>query len=182
MSLLTPLDEARSNGRPRADGLTIRISSGTGVGRTRLSAFDSALMAAGVGDFNLLRLSSVIPPRSNVIEVNSSQQVPGEHGDRLYCVYAAACASTPHEQAWAGVAWSRRNNGSGEGLFVEHVGHSEAAVLNDLRLSLADLSVRRGGDFTPAGVQTSFAVCVDLPVCALVIATYGRSAWSSDGG
>ena len=182
MSLLTPLDEERANGRPQGEGLTIRISSGTGVGRTRLSAFDSALMTAGVGDFNLLRLSSVIPPGSDVVEVAGAQQVPGEHGDRLYCVYAATFASTPHEQAWAGVAWSRRNDGSGEGLFVEHAGHSESAVLNDLRLTLADLSARRGGDFTPAGVQTSSAVCIDLPVCALVIATYGRSAWSSDGG
>ena len=78
-------------------GLTIRVSSGKGVGRTRLSAFDAALHAAGVGNFNLLRLSSVIPRGSEVTEVGGLQQLAGAHGDRLYCVYAEAYASTPFE-------------------------------------------------------------------------------------
>ena len=46
--------------------LLIRVSHGAGTGPTRMAAFDAALHAAGVADFNLLRLSSVIPPSAVV--------------------------------------------------------------------------------------------------------------------
>jgi arginine decarboxylase len=163
-----------------ADGLTIRISSGTGVGLTRLAAFDAALIMAGVGNFNLIRLSSVIPPGSKILEVDAAQQLPGEHGDRLYCVYAEAYATSPLEQAWAGIAWSRREDGSGHGLFVEHHGMSETAVEHDLRLSLAEMSRTRGGVFVESGMKVESEQCVDHPVCAVVIATYRRVSWASD--
>lgn len=44
---------------PRA--LDICLSSGTGEGPTPLAAFDAALPDAGVANYNLLCLSSVIP-------------------------------------------------------------------------------------------------------------------------
>ena len=37
-------------------GLNISIRTGTGTGRTLLSAFDHALLGAGVGYFNLVTL------------------------------------------------------------------------------------------------------------------------------
>jgi arginine decarboxylase len=178
MSLLSPVDEARGGQVPPRERLTIRVSAGVGEGRTRLSAFDAALVSAGVANFNLVRLSSVIPPGADVLSVGGPQLMAGVHGDRLYCVYAEAYASIPQEEAWAGVAWSRRNDDSGEGLFVEHGGVSEATVTHDLRMSLADLSHRRGSDFVEAGLVTTSTRCVDHPVCALVIATYYSAGWS----
>ena len=44
--------------------MEIQISTGIGIGPTQLSAFDSALNNAGVANYNLLKLSSVIPPKS----------------------------------------------------------------------------------------------------------------------
>ena len=41
--------------------LDITVRTGTGSGRTLLSAFDHALLDAGVANFNLVTLSSVIP-------------------------------------------------------------------------------------------------------------------------
>lgn len=179
---LTSLRDAPARRLPETDQLTIRISSGTGFGRTRLSAFDAALRSAGVADFNLIRLSSVIPPRSTVLEVDGGQQLRGRHGDRLYCVYAEAYASTPLEEAWAGIAWSQRNDESGDGLFVEHHGMSQASVEHGLRLSLADLSAGRGGGFVDAGLRTTSATCHDHPVCAVVIATYHNASWTDHDG
>jgi pyruvoyl-dependent arginine decarboxylase (PvlArgDC) len=43
-------------------GTTIRLCTGTGEGPMPLAAIDAALVAAGVADHNLIRLSSVIPP------------------------------------------------------------------------------------------------------------------------
>lgn len=178
MTLLIPVADPRTSQVRYRDGLTIRVSAGTGTGTTRLAAFDAALRSAGVGDFNLIRLSSVIPPRSMVMQVEGTQQLHGVHGDRLYCVYAEAFASTSLEQAWAGVAWSRRNDESGEGLFVEHAGSSESTVRHDLRASLSDLSTGRGGGFTNAGEVVASAECVHYPVCAVVVATYSTASWT----
>ena len=46
--------------------LPIRLSRATGTGPTALAAFDAALRGAGTANFNLVRLSSVIPPASTV--------------------------------------------------------------------------------------------------------------------
>lgn len=175
--MLTVLKGKASRGLLPHTGLTIRVSAGTGFGRTRLSAFDAALRDAGVADFNLIRLSSVIPAASDVVEVDGAEQLRGGHGDALYCVYADAYASTPGEHAWAGVAWSTRNDGSRAGLFVEHEGSSEHTVSRDLEASLSDLSRRRGGRYEPAGSVMTSATCVDHPVAAVVIATYRRTSW-----
>ena len=40
------------------------LVSGIGTGSTVLNAFDAALLSAGVGNFNLLRVSSILPPHS----------------------------------------------------------------------------------------------------------------------
>ena len=104
----------------------IRVSRGTGSGPTRLAAFDRALQAAGLADYNLIRLSSVIPPNAVVREVSSFDDAAGAHGDVAYCVYADAYASTPGEEAWAGVAWADHHDNTGAGLFVEHTASSEA--------------------------------------------------------
>ncbi|GAA1980986.1 hypothetical protein GCM10009718_17430 [Isoptericola halotolerans] len=159
------------------DPLTIRVSTGTGTGRTTLAAFDAALVAAGVGDFNLVRLSSVVPPGSTILDVDAAGQLAGQHGDALFCVYAEAHASLPGHEAWAGVAWSRRDDGSGAGLFVEHEGPSHEQVATDLTHSLEDLSATRGGAYHPEGRRVTGITCDTLPVCAVVVATFRRAGW-----
>lgn len=177
---MSPVTALPTDQQSTAAALVIRISSGTGTGATRVSAFDAALGAAGVGDFNLLRLSSIIPARSAVIEVSGPQQLRGAYGDRLYCVYADAYASTRDEQAWAGVGWSVRTDGSGEGLFVEQAGTTGAGLSSDLRVSLYELADRRGGAFSAGETVTSSIRCGDAPVCAVVVATFRLAPWSID--
>ena len=157
--------------------LTIRVSSGSGTGRTPLAAFDAALAAAGVSDFNLVRLSSIVPPGAAVLEVEGRDQLRGEHGDVLFCVYAQAHTSLPGHEAWAGIAWSRHEDGSGAGLFVEHEGPSHEQVSADLTHSLQDLSATRGNRYHPEGRQVTGITCVTMPVCAVVVATYRHVGW-----
>jgi arginine decarboxylase len=167
-------------GQPLAGrgGITIRVSSGSGSGRTPLSAFDSALRDAGVADFNLVRLSSVIPPGSTVVDVHARHQITGGHGDLLYCVYAAAYAYIPGETVWAGVAWALERNGSGAGIFVEHDAHSRHDLEWALAASVEDLSGRRGSAFDPAGSVIAPVTCQGMPGCAVVIASFRREGWS----
>jgi arginine decarboxylase len=158
-------------------GLDISIRTGSGVGGTLLSAFDHALQRAGVADFNLVTLSSVIPTASRVRHVDSP--LPGGHGDLLFCVRAEAFADQPGDVAWAGLGWVTDDTGGG--LFVEHHGHSESAVIEQIEQSLTDMNANRGGGYGEIHTTLTSAECIDRPVCALVLAAYRVSSWH-DGG
>lgn len=161
--------------------MDIHIAPSTGSGPTELAAFDSALHAAGVSNYNLLRLSSVVPPKSNIVvhkkdEAIPSEYMPGEWGDRLYVVMAEMRADRPNMEAWAGIGWVQDKE-SGKGLFVEHEGHSEAAVRLDITQSLEALTATRNVDFGEINMVVSGTVCKHLPVCAMVVAVYESEGW-----
>jgi arginine decarboxylase len=159
--------------RPARVQLDITVRTAVGEGRTLLSAFDRALLGAGVGNYNLIPLSSVIPPHSTVTVVGD--RVEGGHGDRLYCVQSVAYADHPGEVVSAGLGWSIHPEIGG--LFVEHHGGSAESVEEQIRLSLEDMAEGRGVDF---GVIDSAVVsvhCTDRPVCALAIAAYAVTDW-----
>jgi len=164
---------------PSRTGPLIRLSTGTGTGPTRLAAFDAALAAAGLADYNLLPLSSVIPTGARVEVVDAEHQVSGEHGDLLYCVYATAVALEPGVAAWAGVAWALRDDGSGGGLFVEHHAATEAPLQADLGATLSAMITRRPDRYTEAGRLLASVCCTDEPVVALVVASYQTVGWSA---
>lgn len=157
-------------------GLRIEIAAAIGTAPTELAAFDAALRAVGVGDVNLIRLSSVIPPRSTLTGVDQVRQ-EFEWGDRLYCVYAEQHASVPGQQAAAGIGWIFRDDDSGAGLFVEHEADTKAEVEDLIENSLADMAAHRPGTFTAPQMRVVTATCSDQPVCALVLAAYRSAGW-----
>jgi arginine decarboxylase len=156
---------------------TIEVASGVGSGPTRLAAFDAALQSAGVGNFNLIILSSVIPPGTAVTSIDEALSNPdAEWGDRLYVVMAEMRVDQPGQQAWAGVGWTQEQE-SAKGLFVEHEGHSEAEVRSDLQATLTSIAGSRDELFGPCEYAVQGTVCRDEPACALVVAVYGSAPW-----
>lgn len=156
--------------------LVITVRSATGTGQTPLSAFDDALHQAGVGDLNLIALSSVVPPYAEVV-VGDHGRFEAAHGDRLYCVLSTANSELRGESAWAGIGWTHR--GAEGGFFVEHHGGSRESVEELIRLSLTDMAARRG---IPLGEIHSEIVgvhCDDVPVCAVVVAAYEAVGWGT---
>ena len=86
--------------------MIIQITSGTGLGPTKLAAFDAALTASGTANYNLIRLSSIIPPNSQVEALTGPvSKSLGSWGDRLYVVMADMRVDTPNVEAWAGIGW-----------------------------------------------------------------------------
>jgi pyruvoyl-dependent arginine decarboxylase len=167
------LDQARSSRPESSAGLDITVRSGSGTGRTLLSAFDNALQGAGVADFNLVTLSSVIPPASRIRNVEGV--LAGGHGDLLFCVRAQAFAEQPGDEAWAGLGWCVDETGGG--LFVEHHGVSEQSVVEQIELSLGDMKAKRGDAYGPVYMALASAQSTGLPVCAVVVAAYRVSTW-----
>jgi pyruvoyl-dependent arginine decarboxylase len=84
---------------PAAFG-TIVLSTGLGVGPTALAAFDAALLDAGVANYNLICLSSVIPPGSR-LERRRFVTPPQEYGQRLYVVMSQMREERPGHTAHA---------------------------------------------------------------------------------
>ena len=157
--------------------MEIQISSGLGTGPTNLAAFDSALNHAGVSNFNLIKLSSVIPPLSKLKVVKPPIKHHGtEWGDKLYVVMAEQRVDTPNTEAWAGIGWVQDKK-TGKGLFVEHEGLSEKKVRDDIKQSLLALMATRNVVFGEIQMKVVGRSCKHEPVCALVIAVYGSEGW-----
>jgi arginine decarboxylase len=160
---------------------TIQVARGVGEGPTKIAAFDAALRDAGVANFNLIVLSSVIPPRTVVRHVGGhAVRFEGGWGDRLYVVMAERRVSEPGEEGWAGIAWVQDEDSS-KGLFVECEARTEAQLRTDLERSIEAMAASRPESFGPPEYVTQGVVCRDRPVCALVVAVYESAPWSDPG-
>lgn len=169
---LRPLSGRQIYGAP----LTIEIGAATGVGPTAMSAFDAALRELGVGDANLIRLSSVIPPGATLDRTERVRK-PILWGDRLYCVYAVQHANELGRTAAAGIGWVLRDDDSGAGLFVEHEGETADEVTSLIRASLDDMTRNRPGTFGPVHQRIIETRSDGGPACALVLAAYRTTPW-----
>jgi arginine decarboxylase len=160
--------------------MNITVSHGTGSGPTEIAAFDKALVDAGVANFNLIYLSSVIPPDSKITE-DRPKKLFGQWGDRLYVVMAQKRTSKPNQEAWAGIGWIQ-DESDGRGLLVEHEGYTETQVRSDIENSLHALVKNRHSTnkFGPANMVVTGTVCSGLPVCALVVATFESTTWRAN--
>lgn len=167
--------------------LKIIITKGFGSGRTEISAFDAALRKAGVHNYNLIALSSVIPAHSKVISSEPSvhHYTADEHGKRLYVVMAKKLQNEPGLSAYAGVGWVQSDNKTdpthaGRGLFVEHNGLSKEDVETKIEQSLEDMvKSRYEGEIYGAQhmvvhggkVKTGYG-------CSVVVAVYQSQPWA----
>ena len=159
---------------------TIQMARAVGTGATKLAAFDDALISCGVGNFNIVRLSSVIPPATDVAPSEQRIDVLGDWGDRLYVVMAEQRVDRPGREAWAGIGWVQHEE-TGRGLFVEHEGFSESQVRDDIELSLSALiAARPGVSFGEPQAFVNGGRCDGEPICAMVVAAYESASWTID--
>lgn len=164
--------------------MDIFIVSGKGEGSTLLSAFDTALLDAGVLNYNLICLSSVIPPRTTVLIKDKYNPSPEDFGDRLYVVKAEMRSYEEGMTIGAGIGWYQFADG--RGVFVEH--HTEAqsseAAEKELKSSifdsLRDLCKNRNHPFLEDNVNhsVSTATVAERPLCVLVVAVYQKEKWN----
>ena len=161
--------------------MTIYITTGKGYGKTLISAFDSALKTAGVYNYNLLRLSSIIPPES-IIKVKKYKANPEHYGDRLYIVKAEYRTRESGKYIGAAMGWYQLADG--RGVFVEHgeIGETKEAVELNLRQevknSLKDLCRFRKYPIIERRMKSKINIIQvnDLAACVLVIAVFKSEA------
>ncbi|MCA9520972.1 MAG: arginine decarboxylase, pyruvoyl-dependent [Myxococcales bacterium] len=93
------------------------LAAGSADAGSELNAFDHALLAAGVGDTNLVRMSSICPPACQQVE---PFKLP--YGALVPVAYAMMASSTPGEIIGAAVAVARPIDDTLPGLIMEHHG------------------------------------------------------------
>ncbi len=101
---------------PRA----VSLVTGHGEGGSEINAFDRALQDAGVADLNFLRVTSILPPGTRIIELP-----PYPPGILMPAVYARIVSTTPGDRIAAaiGVGVCRESHG----VIMEHTGHTSRA-------------------------------------------------------
>jgi len=149
----------------------IRIVWGTASGPTELSAFDAALAEAGVHNYNLVTLSSVIPADPEIEVVGTAPDL-GPVGDELHVVESSATAA-PGETAAAGVGWAR--SASGRGIFYEVDGTDPDDVRAEIEAGLAAGKELRDWEFVDEDVVVRSVEADAEHASAVVCAAYGRS-------
>ena len=150
---------------------TIRVVWGTATGPTALASYDAALAEAGVHNYNLLALSSVIPAGPAIERVGTAPDL-GPPGEALEVVQSAATAG-PGERAAAGIGWARSEGGPG--IFYEVEGAAPEAVRDEIRAGLAAGRTLRDWDFVEEDVHVESVAPEADYASAVVLATFGES-------
>lgn len=167
-------------------GLKIIVTKGFGTGRTEISAFDAALKSAGIHNYNLIPLSSVIPAHSKVVvsEPSVHHYTADEHGKRLYVVIARMLQNEPGLSAYAGLGWVQSDmetdpSHAGRGLFVEHHGYSRIDVETKISHSLEDMVKSRyeGKIYGKKNSVVHGSRVKSGYGCAIVVAVYQADPW-----
>jgi arginine decarboxylase len=104
--------------RPQA----ISIVAGSGEGLTELTAFDRALMDAGIANLNFLRVTSILPAGVTVIPV--PRFAPGT---LTPAVYARRVSHTPGERIAAAVGLGFSRDSYGVIMEFQHSGTADNA-------------------------------------------------------
>lgn len=163
--------------------MNIYVVKGVGVGKTALSSFDAALKDVGVYNYNLIQLSSIIPPDSHVSKAKQYKTPEEEYGYKLYVVKAEMRSQETGKYIAAGIGWYQF--GDGRGLFVEHelIGETKVAIESEMEFritnSLKDLCQFRNIKFEVSKFNSSISVAKveDHPTCVLALSIYQSEGW-----
>jgi arginine decarboxylase len=106
-----------------------------------LNAFDRALIDAGIGEQNLVAVSSVIPVDARVTD---RMEIP--MGAITHCVLAQM-RGCEGETISAGIAYAYRKDGKGGYVAEGHLHGSKESLQEDLRWKMAEMAHIRGLEF-----------------------------------
>jgi len=114
------------------------LVTGAAEGGTELNAFDNALLNAGIGDINLIKVSSIVPPH---VELRESLE-PLPKGAFLPVVYTTVVSRERGARIAAGVGYGVCADGFG--VIMEATGVSREDVEEQVRKKIRLALERRG--------------------------------------
>ena len=146
------------------------VTSGKGINKTsELNAFDLALLQAGIGDANLVSVSSVLP-----IGIRQIDRVPIARGAITHAVLARYSGGEG-EVISAGIAYGFRADGQGGYVAEAHLHGTQKSLKEFLRWRMQEIAHFRGVELRRIQYRTEelsipmdhygvcIAACVFLP-------------------
>jgi arginine decarboxylase len=132
-------------------GNAVFLTRGVGKHREKLTSFELALRAAGIAEYNLVRVSSIFPPNCRLIPQQEGLKylTPGQI---VYTVMHDNATNEPHRLMAASVGLAIPANSSQYGYLSEHHSFGETEqkagdYAEDLAASM--LATILGVDFDP---------------------------------
>jgi len=146
------------------------VTSGKGINKTsELNAFDLALLQAGIGEQNLVSVSSVLP-----IGIRQVERVPISRGAITHAVLARH-AGGEGEVISAGIGYGFRSDGQGGYVAEGHLHGTQKALKEFLKWRMEEIAHFRGVELRRIHYRTEelsipmdhygvcIAACVFLP-------------------
>ena len=127
------------------------LTKGVGVHKEKLSSFEMALRNAGISALNLVRVSSIFPPRCKIISKKEGLKLLS-YGEITHVVMSESSSNEPHRLMAASVGIAIPKDRSMYGYLSEHhsFGQSEKPAgdyAEDLAATM--LATILGVDFDP---------------------------------
>lgn len=118
--------------------MKIAIVSGKDEGPTKLNAFDNALTKAGIGDVNLIKVSSMLAGNTEIVDLPELKA-----GSMVNCVLSEVTSETPGDRITAVIAAAI---GEKLGCVVETTGtnKSEEELIDEARMMVEYMMDKRG--------------------------------------
>ena len=129
--------------------MKIAIVSGKDEGPTKLNAFDNALTDAGIGDVNLIKVSSMLAGNAKIEEL--PQLKPGS---MVNCVLSEVTSDTPGDKITAVIAIAI---GEKLGCVVETTGinKTEEELIKEAEMMVTYMMEKRGVEIKEMKVESS---------------------------
>lgn len=104
------------------------LVSGASDGFSLLNAFDGALLASGIGDTNLVKMSSILPPRCEQLIPNPT---PLPQGALVPVAYASITSDVPGEIISSAVAIGIPKDSNLAGLIMEYSAKEDKNIVEN---------------------------------------------------
>jgi arginine decarboxylase len=115
-------------------------TAGHAEGGTSLNAFDNALLMAGIGNINLIKVSSIVPPEVAIVELPKIRP-----GALVPTAYAVITSETPGETIAAAVGYALPDDPAKNGVIMEfHGAGTRAEAERAIDAMLAEAFRMRG--------------------------------------
>ena len=136
--------------------MKIAIVSGKDEGPTKLNAFDNALSDAGIGDVNLIKVSSMLSANTEITDLP-----PLKPGSMVNCVLSEITSDNPGDEITAVVAAAI---GDELGCVVETKGinKKEDELIDEARFMVTYMMEKRGVEIKELIVEKSSATVKEI--------------------
>ncbi len=116
------------------------ICAGKGYGQSKLNSFDEALRDAGLANYNLVKVSSILPAG-----VDRKPHVTIQEGSVLYTAYASISSSCPGDVVSAAIAVGLPLQKENIGVIMEYSGKCDEECARRSVCSMVEEAMRNRG-------------------------------------